>query len=473
MLKKISTRDSYHHQKPDDLTFWEACCNISSNAIQSIICQLFEFSIVVINIIFIGHQNNPYQLAGVGMGEFIIVIWLSISFGFNGAIDTLVSQAYGDTKYYLWGCYLNRCRILLFLISIPQLCFLYNVRYILTLMGQDEQTAIVAESYIFPLMFGLLFHIQFEATKRYLQAMEIFEISMWIYWVSTFIHLYLNYLFSIYFDLKAEGVGLATWITYIVQFWAIILYCSLKEDIFPEGCWHFFNKDSFKGWGIIIKYGIPSALMNILDWIAFGMLSMMSGWIGVEEQATWIVLINILGNFMMVHLGISYSACTLIGKSLGFGKPRSAQIYWISSLFLTLCISVFASMLMMQFPDYITSIYTQESNVIDLVNTIIPLFSLIIVIDSWQGVLIGSIKAWGYQDYGTVITLISYWLIMIPLAYIWAIAYSYRLAGLWIAVPLGGILNFIWFSLLLYKTDWAGLSAKVIDRIDEEITVFL
>lgn len=63
---------------------------------------LCEFAIVPINQIFIGHLNDPNLVAGLGLAQFTInVICFAPSLGFNGSIETLVSQAYGDKEYYL------------------------------------------------------------------------------------------------------------------------------------------------------------------------------------------------------------------------------------------------------------------------------------------------------------------------------------------------------------------------------------
>lgn len=45
-----------------------------------------------INTIFVGHLNDDAKLAGVGMGNMIInMIALSVAYGMNGAVETLVS----------------------------------------------------------------------------------------------------------------------------------------------------------------------------------------------------------------------------------------------------------------------------------------------------------------------------------------------------------------------------------------------
>mmetsp|Transcript_2104 Transcript_2104/g.2678 ORF Transcript_2104/g.2678 Transcript_2104/m.2678 type:complete len:82 (-) Transcript_2104:48-293(-) len=72
------------------------------SAVPSTINLIFEMLVEVSNIVFAGHLNDSVALAGVGLGNMMLnVTTVSIGVGLNGAIDTLVSQAFGDKEYYL------------------------------------------------------------------------------------------------------------------------------------------------------------------------------------------------------------------------------------------------------------------------------------------------------------------------------------------------------------------------------------
>lgn len=70
---------------------------VAKLAIPSIIALMFSCLAELINTVFIGHLNDPELLVGVGMGNIIIIMLCSSAYlGMNGAIETLVSQAYGS-----------------------------------------------------------------------------------------------------------------------------------------------------------------------------------------------------------------------------------------------------------------------------------------------------------------------------------------------------------------------------------------
>jgi multidrug resistance protein, MATE family len=104
----------------------------------------------IINLIFVGHMNDATLLAGVGMGNLIVSVFgISLFIGLNGALETLVSQAYGNRNLKLCGIYLNRGRFMLLLLNIPIVYILCNAEAILLLLNQDKKVAQNAQLYIY------------------------------------------------------------------------------------------------------------------------------------------------------------------------------------------------------------------------------------------------------------------------------------------------------------------------------------
>ena len=57
---------------------------------------VFLFLTFTVNTIFAGQLNDAAKLAGVGLGTTLLnILCFEILMGINGAIETLVSQAFG------------------------------------------------------------------------------------------------------------------------------------------------------------------------------------------------------------------------------------------------------------------------------------------------------------------------------------------------------------------------------------------
>lgn len=94
--------DTETEYEVDGITYREALRNILVASIPSILGLVFEEIVHLVNLMFVGHLDSPVALAGVGLGNMLItMICFCIAIGLNGAIDTLVSQAFGEREYYL------------------------------------------------------------------------------------------------------------------------------------------------------------------------------------------------------------------------------------------------------------------------------------------------------------------------------------------------------------------------------------
>ena len=64
--------------------------------------------IEMLNYAFVGHLNDKYALAAVGLGNMLINVtaWAT-TYGLNSALETLASQAVGAGKLQLAGEQLN------------------------------------------------------------------------------------------------------------------------------------------------------------------------------------------------------------------------------------------------------------------------------------------------------------------------------------------------------------------------------
>ena len=81
-------------------------------------------------------MNNGAKIAGLGLGISLVEsITFSIFFGMNGALETLVAQAFGAEQLSLCGVYLNRARVVNTIIFVPMTLILLNSKYLMRELG--------------------------------------------------------------------------------------------------------------------------------------------------------------------------------------------------------------------------------------------------------------------------------------------------------------------------------------------------
>lgn len=112
--------------------------------------------------------------------------------------------------------------------------------------------------------------------------------------------------------MDVKGLGLATALTNLLIFLFVTVYAHCLPEIKEALFWP--NAQTFSGWGEYLRFGVPAAVMICAEWWAFDILVILSGWIGVEQQAAIIVQFTIITIPYMVNLGIQEASATLIGN---------------------------------------------------------------------------------------------------------------------------------------------------------------
>ena len=124
------------------------------------------------NTIFAGRFNDAAKLAGVGLGSSTNeILCMSLVVGLNGALETLVSQAYGYGNLHLCGVCLNRGRLIGTCLFIPIMVLLLFSETVLLKLGQDPDTSHYASKIIITSIPGLYFGQLFDMQKRFLNCM--------------------------------------------------------------------------------------------------------------------------------------------------------------------------------------------------------------------------------------------------------------------------------------------------------------
>lgn len=86
-------------------------------------------------------------------------------------------------------------------------------------------------------------------------------------------------------------------------------------------------------------YGIPSAVMIILEWTSYEMINIFAGWLSLVEFNASIAISNFSNLLFMFSFGISEATSVLVGNSIGAGKIKQAMLYIKISITLTIALS--------------------------------------------------------------------------------------------------------------------------------------
>ena len=136
--------------------------------------------------------------------------------------------------------------------------------------------------------------------------------------VATILHPFWCYYFVIVKEMDIIGIGLAYTITQVTLLVFVTCYASFVPEI--SDAIQLPNADSFREWRAYMKLGIPVMVMLWSEDLAFYGLTLLSGLISVQDQATQVLLVNLNGQMFVIAVGLQEATTVVIGNSIGDGN---------------------------------------------------------------------------------------------------------------------------------------------------------
>lgn len=154
--------------------------------------------------------------------------------------------------------------------------------------------------------------------------------------ICCFIHIGLCYFFVMHKGLGVVGLGLASSCSNTVKFFIIFTatYCNKELGSAMRSP---FTSDTFKGWYTYLSLSLPAALILGSEWWAYELITVFSGWIGIEELAAQTLVTSGIAVFFEVPLGLAESTAALLGNCIGANNKAFATKFVRVTTLITLC----------------------------------------------------------------------------------------------------------------------------------------
>ncbi|CAI2369259.1 unnamed protein product [Moneuplotes crassus] len=441
-----------HSSKKPPYSLSEAISDSLVSFLPSSLTCLVEYSMSILNLAFVGMLGDVLLLSGLGLGSVTVNICI-FSIDFCGGLDTLVSQAFGRRNYTLCSVYYRTSMIVAIIFFIPQMLICINYKAIFQILGQPEESAEIAGIYIIYILPGCLVFKLFDCTRRHLSACGVYSPSLFITIITMVIHLVNLYLFVYLLGYRMKAVAIITDITFLLNF-VLLSANTSRARIQWISC---FDLAPFKKIYEYLYYGIPSCFMLLIEWWVYEMLIIFSGWLGVAELATSIVVLNLYNTIYSFSLGLQYAAICLIGNSIGEGDLLKAQTSILALFICSFMTIVMIVATCMIFKENIILLFTDDQRIVENFCKVFTMFLICSGIQMVQGTSIGIIKAAGYQIKATLVNLFILWGIKIPLVYYFTFVQSKSYFGIWEGTALGNIILMGCYFMLILGVPWREL----------------
>ncbi|MEM1178000.1 MAG: MATE family efflux transporter [Acidobacteriota bacterium] len=403
-----------------------------------VIVQVGMMAMGVVDTMMLGRVSE-HALAAGALGHVMSFGMMVFGMGFLMALDPLISQAFGADDQVRLGRHLQRGLVVAVILSAVLSVVMWDLRWLMHALGQDASIIDDTAAYIRAAVPGVVAFLLFTVLRQTLQAMSQTRQALVAIVVANAVNVVANY--SLIFGhwgapkMGVVGSGLATslsrWTMALLIAWAgwPILGRYLKD--LRRAIFHPTT------YGPLVRLGIPIGFQVSLEMWLFTAVALLMGNLGARELAAHQIALNLAALSFMVPLGIAGAAATRVGNAIGRGDADGTRRSAGVCLGLGAGVMTFSAVIFAVFPTALARLYTSEMPVVMLAATLLPIAAVFQVVDGLQVVGAGVLRGAADTRIPAIIAFVGYWLLGLPVAYVFGIHLGYGPRGLWWGLTLG------------------------------------
>ena len=387
--------------------------------------------------LMIGHHSLQ-ELAAASFVTNMFTLALLFGLGFSYGLTPIIGKLYGQGKKGEIGAALKvglASGAVLALVLMLAMGLLYlNIGR----LGQPEELLSLMRTYFVVNFVSIPFVVLFNTMKQFYDGKTETIVPMMVMIIGNVLNIIGNYLL-IYGKLGLPewglfGAGVSTFLSRVfMSFVLVILFFRHRYSAYRKGL--FEAKVSRKDFVYQNKQGWPLALQMGMETAAFSLSSVMVGWIGTVSLATHQVMLTISQLGYMLYYGMAAAVAIRVSYYHGQKDYANCNTTARAGMQLILLMAVVVSI----------PIFGMVSL------TIIP-FIIYQFGDGMQANYANALRGLSNVKPLMLVAFLAYFVITLPLGYVFGIVFNGGLVGIWSAFPFGLTVAGVLYRLSFQKT---------------------
>lgn len=434
----MKNQNSYHHIR-----------ETISLSIPLVLTQVGHIITGMVDNIFLGRLGKTEQAAGI-LSNNLFVILLVFCIGMSYVLTPSITEAHINRNEQEKASLFKNALFINFTLGILLFIVLFFLSGVLNYMQQPQDVVKLAIPFFNVLIFSIIPVSLFFVCKQYCEGLGNTRAAMYISLAGNLLNIVLNYML-IYGKggLPEMGYMGSCWATFIDRLcmgvvFLVFMFRNKSVNSFAP----FFRAAKINAlhfWQLL-KDGVASALQFTFEVAAFAISGVMSGVFGKEQLDGHGIALSLASFTYMFASGIGSTSTIRVGKYYNVNDMVNVKLAIKTSYKLVIITMGFMALLFILLNRMLPMIFSTDAEIINIAATLLLFAAFFQLFDGTQVTAIGVLR--GLEDYRfpTVIAFIGYWLIALPLCYLFAFVFHYKVYGIWLGLSVG--LGFV--SLALY-----------------------
>lgn len=405
-------------------------------------------------------QHSAAELSAASFVNNMMNLTLIFGVGFSLGITPIVGVLYGQKKHQEAGGVLKNGLLLNLLVSLLLMGCMAAVYFNLERLDQPQELHSLIRPYYTISILSLPFVMVFNTFKQFYDTITDTRSSMWIMLSGNLFNLIGNYLLIYghcgFPEWGLTGAGISTCLSRV--FMAVLFFTLFhrqkKTADYREGMYK--GKIALTTLTQLRRMSLPVGMQMGMETASFSLSAIMMGWIGSVALAGHQILSTVTTIGFLVYYGLG--SATSIKISLYKGRKEYASIrrcaYACFHLIL-ICV-ILVNTLLWLLKDRIGYLFTDSDEVARMTALLCIPTMLYQLSDGLQVTFANALRGIGDVKSMAYIAFVSYFIVSLPLGYLFGFPLQGGAVGIWFAFPFGltfaGLLFFLRFQHKTRKT---------------------
>jgi multidrug resistance protein, MATE family len=410
-------------------------------AIPIITGELAQLSLHLIDTAMVGAISYKH-LAAAALVMTAANIPFIIGIGMTISVSQMVSLANGRRDHQLVSHYLFNGFLLCTAFALVISGGLVFGRNILTHLHQDPQVVVLALPFMTLVGLSVIPMLLFMTLKQFTDGLEYTKTAMMLSVASMPINVFLNWLL-IYGNwgfprMELAGAGYATLITRTLIF-VVLGLIVLKHRTFRrfvavrEKQW----KYNLKTMRELLRIGIPSSMQLGVEVCAFAVSGIIIGTISAVAQAAHQIALSCAAFTFMVSMGLSQAGSIRVSNAYGRKEWNKIRVIGETTLVAALLYGSICGICFVVLRWQLPLIFNKDPDVVKLAALLLLFAAVFQISDATQATGAGLLRGIKDVKLPTLLVMIAYWVIGLPVGWLFAFHYRMGAAGIWLGLIIG------------------------------------
>ncbi|MEU1519261.1 MATE family efflux transporter [Streptomyces sp. NPDC005811] len=312
----------------------------------------------------------------------------------------------------------------------------------LTWLGQNTDVVDLTRTMLYALAPGLLPCLWFQAIRQFTVGMRKPQALLQITLASIAVNAGLNWVlvhgtFGLP-QLGLTGVGIATSTVYLLSFLALYLAARTHPYLAP-----LLTLDIARADAATVKQllglGIPIAATYGSEAGFFSVTALMAGSFGPDALAAHTAANQLVYIVFQTAVGLSHAASINVSRELALGNPEGARRIKNTALACAAAVMTVVGIVYLTLPRLVLAPFleTGSEQALTIATHLLIVTTFLQFFDCTQNIGVGLLRGLNDTKSGFRITLIGYWAIGLPAAWLFAYALELDTVGIWLGLLTG------------------------------------